>query len=299
MGPFSCVKPALTFQQQLDLLESRGLIVDDERFALKCLSDVNYYRLRGYWITFQNRNDSFKTDTRFDTIWDVYQFDKDLRLWLWVTLAPIEIKLRTQFAYHTSLYRDAFAYLDSGIYYSSVAYEKAVDIIHRELKHQSNTLIVRHNMKKYGRLPVWAAVEIMSFGCVSKLYSNLKRSVRSPQVIPGIRESIAHAFGIKNVLLKSWMHHLTLVRNIVAHHERFYGRPIDIQPLLPKHEKQYASNKEFPTFVVLHDIYMQSWPDQWESRFNELKRIFASHRSVDLTPMGFPNDWETVISCNG
>lgn len=39
------VKPATTHKQQLSILKSRGLIVENEDAALKVLECTNYYRL--------------------------------------------------------------------------------------------------------------------------------------------------------------------------------------------------------------------------------------------------------------
>ena len=46
-------KPALTFRQQLELLESRGLKIGDHAAAEAFLADTNYYRLSAYCIPFQ------------------------------------------------------------------------------------------------------------------------------------------------------------------------------------------------------------------------------------------------------
>ena len=39
-------KPALTYEQQIELLRSRGLIINDVERAKKHLSNVSYYRLK-------------------------------------------------------------------------------------------------------------------------------------------------------------------------------------------------------------------------------------------------------------
>ncbi len=131
-GRFRISKPALTFEQQLRLLEDRGLIVHDESLALTCLTNINYYRLRGYWLTIQKPDDSFKKDSTFEDIWAIYKLDHDLRLWLWKTISPIEIKLRTQFAYWTSLYGDPFSYLDKRLYAQQPQYEHSITRFHKE-----------------------------------------------------------------------------------------------------------------------------------------------------------------------
>jgi len=42
-------KPPTTFQEQVDLLKSRGLIINDPNKALQNISRINYYRLSSYY----------------------------------------------------------------------------------------------------------------------------------------------------------------------------------------------------------------------------------------------------------
>lgn len=45
---FSPLKPAQLHEQQIALLESRGLVVPDRLSAMAFLAETNYYRLSGY-----------------------------------------------------------------------------------------------------------------------------------------------------------------------------------------------------------------------------------------------------------
>ena len=51
-------KPALTFEEQIALLKSRGLVIDDEQRATRHLSNVSYYRMSAYMLSFKK----FDTD---------------------------------------------------------------------------------------------------------------------------------------------------------------------------------------------------------------------------------------------
>ena len=57
-------KPALTFEEQADLLLSRGLLGDKDELV-SILSRVNYYRLSGYLFPFRDKNDRYKPGTTF------------------------------------------------------------------------------------------------------------------------------------------------------------------------------------------------------------------------------------------
>lgn len=43
------VKTHLTIDEQIELLKSRGCIIEDEEFAKNVLFDINYYRLTSYF----------------------------------------------------------------------------------------------------------------------------------------------------------------------------------------------------------------------------------------------------------
>ncbi len=71
-------KPALNIEQQIELLKSRGLIINDENFAKDILSNITYYRLSAYMKFFQ-KYDLFSRNTTFEDIVYLYNFDKDLK----------------------------------------------------------------------------------------------------------------------------------------------------------------------------------------------------------------------------
>jgi len=75
-------KPALTYQDQLNRLINRGLIVNDNAKALHLLENISYYRLSGYWYPFlsNKKQHTFKTNSTFQKAFDLYCFDSELRL---------------------------------------------------------------------------------------------------------------------------------------------------------------------------------------------------------------------------
>jgi len=69
-------KPALTYEQQIELLKSRGLTILDEAFAKHCLAHFNYYRLSAYRRPFTEPGnyDRFRAGVTFDDLWALYCF---------------------------------------------------------------------------------------------------------------------------------------------------------------------------------------------------------------------------------
>ena len=288
--PFSG-KPALTLDEQVAHLRAKGLSVPDGERAVACLACVNYYRLRGYWLTLEESG-RFKRGVSFQDVWDVANIDSDVRQWVAAAIEPVEIKLRAQFAQQLAVRHGANALRQAGLFKSEERYRGSMAGLDREIRRalRDRNPFVAHHMEKDGMLPIWATVEVASLGTISKLYGNLKDAEAS--------RAIAASFGIKPYYLKGWVEHLTYVRNICAHHNRFYNRLVTKRPVLYRDDRRYAGAKEFPTFLVLRQLHMRSWPSEWPDRLAQLCAVFDRRPSVDVAPMGFPKNWREAMGAS-
>ena len=108
-------KPAETYQQQLDRLKSRGLIVPNESFALHILEHHNYYRLSAFRFPFTPPADpdQFLPGTTFDQLWNLYHFDRGLRQLVMEGCKRVEISVRSRWAYELGHQLGPLAYLDN------------------------------------------------------------------------------------------------------------------------------------------------------------------------------------------
>ena len=75
------MKPFLSVDQQVRHLVEMGIECPDLDEAKELLGDVNYYRLRAYWMTFEH-DGQIATGTELSSIVDIYRFDAELRHWL-------------------------------------------------------------------------------------------------------------------------------------------------------------------------------------------------------------------------
>jgi abortive infection bacteriophage resistance protein len=75
-------KPALSFEAQAKLLESRGLLIPDLASATAFLTHVNYYRLAGYVLPFESDHaiHQIRPGACFEQVAQLYRFDRELRL---------------------------------------------------------------------------------------------------------------------------------------------------------------------------------------------------------------------------
>ena len=91
-------KKPKNLDEQIALLESRGMIVDDRESAKFYLQHINYYRLRAYWLTFELDlvSHQFFKNTKFQDVLELYIFDRELRLLVLDAIERIEVSVRSQ-----------------------------------------------------------------------------------------------------------------------------------------------------------------------------------------------------------
>ena len=102
-------KKATTIDEQIALLKSRGMVIDDVKKAKENLFDIGYFRLGFYWFPFEatyprknNRTHQFTSGANFDWAIKLYYFDFDLRNILLRYISRIEVNFRTSVVYLTS-----------------------------------------------------------------------------------------------------------------------------------------------------------------------------------------------------
>lgn len=286
-------KPATTLDQQIDLLIGRGMDVPDRDRARHYLSHINYYRLGAYWLPFEadHASHTFNAGTHFEDVLSLYVFDRELRLLVMDAIERLEVSVRTQWAYYLVHTYGPHAYLDEKLFKDPAQHQRCMDTLEEELR-RSKEVFVTHYERKYAdpKLPpTWAVVEVMSLGQLSKWLSGLTRGKD--------RQAIAHIYGIDEIVLTSFLHHLTIVRNICAHHSRLWNRRLGFQTKMPRRppELSQSLNQAQPkylynTLVMLECFMNIISPDHhWKQRLLDL---LQKHPVVQPTAMGFPTNWQ-------
>lgn len=285
-------KPALTIEQKLALLRSRGLSINDEARATHCLQHINYYRLTGYWLPFEESHNPhrFKPGVSFEDIINVYSFDRELRLLLLDAIERIEISLRTQWAFHLAHHAGAHSYLDQTLASSSRKHARQLGLLAHEVESSQETFVVHLRTKyKHPDLPpIWAACEVLSLGQLSRWYELLRPI--------SLRAKIARVYGLDQQVLESFLHHLTYLRNLCAHHSRVWNREFTILPPVPKSKPQLlaasitkpADRRIYNTCCFIQHLMNVVSPGHcWNDRLVQL----LDRHNIPATQMGFPDDW--------
>lgn len=294
-------KPALTFEAQLDHLKSRGLLVEDEPAALQQLASISYYRLSGYWYPFRERSkqgkvgNQFRPGTYFNQIIALYEFDRQLRSLVMDAIERVEVAARTRLTYEIGHRYGAFGHNDPNNFHLNFAHRTWLTKLEQETSRSSDEFI-RHYQNKYDgfpRIPVWMLTEVMSFGALSFFYKGLKNDQKS--AIED-KKAVSDYFGLHYKRLGDWLHTLTYVRNVCAHHSRLWNRELAIRPDKAKQKEWLRpitprNDRLFYVLLMLRYLLKSSGNgDDWAAEVSKLLEPFASINPYRLA-MGIPEDW--------
>jgi len=278
-------KTHLTYDEQIALLESRGLIIRDKELARRKLKHISYYRLSAYFLPFQTEKDVFIVDTRFEEILRFYYFDKELRKIIFNAIETIEVNIRANIAYSLSEQTGAFGYMKKeNLNVRYTEYLNLMQTIQRET-HRSKEAFVTHFKKKYESdiLPIWMVVEIISFSTLSKFFKALKAE----------QETLTSELNMPPKVLKNWLHVVNHIRNICAHHGRLWNKQFAIKALIPKKIPQFKDLKNDKIFMLIMILnYMFKNMDTSNEFTEKIKNLLKEYPEIPLEALGFTEDWK-------
>src|SRR5690554_3369980 len=284
-------KSFLSYEQQLEQLRSRGLIIENKTKALHLLEYISYYRLGGYWypLLSDKKNHIFKENATFETAFRLYCFDRKLRQMVLAEIEKIEIAVRAKITYVMSEKYSSFWFMNKNHFINYKVHHQFISRL-KDVYNRSDEEFIGVFSKKYSNPipPSWMIMEIVSFGTISIMYKNLKPSKE--------KRIIANYFGLADVVFYKWLHSLVYLRNVCAHHTRLWNRSISIRPPHPRRTHyQWLNNTDVSndrTYYILSMIlyFLQSINphNSFSKRFQELLKDYDN---VDLKSLGFPDNW--------
>lgn len=284
-------KSSLTYHQQVDLLQSRGLVIDDKDYAIRLLKRIGYYRLSAYGLPFQSQKDRYDDATKIEDIERLYNFDRELRNLYLTTISRVEIPLRTRITHHLAHKYGPFGYLEKVNFSRGFKHSDWLFSVKREIK-RSEEIFIKHFQEKYENdspgFPIWMSAEVMTFGSLLSLFSGLKNNDKS---------EISKKFGIHWKVLNSWIHCLVYARNICAHHARLWNRTLGIRPLIPrKMEKWHTpfsinNDKVFSVFTITY--HLEKILSSGYDLKSKIIELFVRYPGIDTSKMGFVTGWQS------
>ncbi len=296
-----------TLDEQIHILENKGMLIEDVESAKEILLRENYFFINGYRMLFMKSvsDRTFVPGANFRELYGVFNFDRHVRNILFKNLLIFENNLKSIISYHLSKTYGIREndYLNASNFNTAPEKKRQVNDLINKMKRQirSNAdmhTATEHYSTKYGYIPLWIAVKVLSFGIVSELYLILK---------PSDQKEIATFFHVDANDLATYLPILANFRNICAHEEILFDhrvqRQIDdnrfhLKLDIPKmnHEYIYGKDDLFALIIILRQLLRK---DDFHLLMQELdyeiNLLNGKLESISigkvLDKMGFPNNY--------
>ena len=287
------MKEYKTNEELIDYLSSKGVLIADKEDALKKIERYTYYSIvNSYKSIFKDKNNNYINAVSFDEIYALFEFDKNLKNLMLKFCLEIETVIKSAMANQISKVYGVKDYLNTSNWDNSIdddikeiLFEKINNEIKKDYKVHT---AVTHYLDKYGFVPPFVLVKILTFGVASSYYGLLKQSDR---------QAIAKYFKISDKLLKQILKNLTTIRNIAAHSDRLYNYTSKFYLSFKLIDNTYTKPDNITNlYMVIRCMEKLLTQKQYEELYNsileEISNLKDKLKSIDVSDiiriMGFP-----------
>ncbi len=207
------------------------MVMDDEQKVENYLLNIGYHRLSAYVFPFYRMPKSdliLKDNVTFRQILTLYRFDKKLRLLLFNEIEKIEVAIRSVLAnIGCQELGDKYWITKPEYFANPEKFKQTLAIIDKELTSSKEDYIGDFRLNFIEDYPpAWMITEILSFGNLNYIYSNIASN--------RLMKQIAGYFGLKPQVFTSWLTVLANLRNMCCHHARVWNRDFMLNPAEPR-----------------------------------------------------------------
>lgn len=280
-------------EELIDYLSSKGIIISNKKDALEKIERYTYYSIvNTYKNIFKDKNGDYINNVSFDDIYAIFEFDKNLKNIVLKYCLEIETVIKSIMANQISKIYGIKDYLNISNWDNKINVEireNLLEKINNEIEKDYNVhTAVTHYIDKYGFVPPYVLVKILTFGVASSYYGLLKQSDR---------QAIAKYFKISDKLLKQILKNLTTVRNVAAHSDRLYNYTSKFYISFKLIDKNYIKPDDITNlYMVVRCMERLLTKEQYKTLYNsiyeEIKKLNEKVKSIKITKiteiMGFP-----------
>jgi len=300
-----------TLDEQIEILKNRNLIINDTEEAKNVLFKENYFFLNGYrhLIADQNNRDKFIPGSSFEELYAIFKFDRKMRNAFFKNILIVENNMKSILSYQLSRkygYKEK-EYLNPNNYTQDTLRARQVKDLLRKIKRQIRVngkqhTATLHYINKYGYVPMWIMVKVLSFGIIAEFYTILK---------PEDQIVIADNYNMTPDVLAEYLSILSNFRNICAHEDILYDHRT--QKRIPDNEIHsrleiikdeegeyiYGKNDLFALLIILKRLLSEK---EFNDLFSEIKNnISELDELINVVPLtnilnrlGFPDNWKSI-----
>lgn len=280
-------------EELVNYLSSKGVIISNKKDALEKIERYTYYSIvNTYKNIFKDKNGDYINNVSFDDIYSIFEFDKNLKNIVLKYCLEIETVIKSIMANQISKIYGIKEYLNISNWDNKINVEIRENLlkkINNEIEKDYNVhTAVTHYIDKYGFVPPYVLVKILTFGVASSYYGLLKQSDR---------QAIAKYFKISDKLLKQILKNLTTVRNVAAHSDRLYNYTSKFYISFKLIDENYIKSDNITNlYMVVRCMERLLTKEQYKILYNsiyeEIRKLNEKVKSIKITKiteiMGFP-----------
>lgn len=303
-----------TIDEQVEILKSKGLVINDVEFAKDILLRENYFFISGYRHLFMinSKDNKFIPGTTFEELYAMFYFDRSIRNIFFKYILIIENNIKSLISYELSKkygfkekdYLNVDNFTQNPMKVRQV--HDILDKMRRQIrvngKQHTATL---HYLSNYGYIPLWILVKVLSFGIVSELYTILKDEEQL---------SISNFYGTDPQTLSIYLAVLSNYRNLCAHEDILYDHKTQrsipdnkyhFELDLSKEDDEYIHGKnDLYSLIIILKIMLTE--REFRNLMNEVSyeidylegRVKSITKEVLLNKIGFPCNWRDILEIN-
>ena len=305
------IKTFKTLDEQIAILENRGLIITNYEKTKAILLRENYFFISGYRHLFMKswKDTDFIPGTTFEELYAMFVFDRRVRNIFFKNLLIVENNIKSLISYQLSK-KYGFKekeYLDPKNYSKDSMKIRQVHDVLNKVKRQIRVngrqhSATMHYITNYGYIPLWILVKVLSFGIVSELYCVLDEVDR---------KEISEVYGIDTETLEIYLSILANYRNLCAHEDILYDhRTQKVIPDTRFHyllnidmtddEYIYGKNDLFSVVIILKQMLTDN---EFREFMNEVGyEIDMLEGKTNILPInnflnkiGFPDNYRDIV----
>lgn len=280
-------KPPLLISQQIEVIKGKKMIVENDQECESILRKINYQHILCY-KKFFSESDFESGDVTFKKLYEIYELDLNLRMLFFSILMVVELKLKTELAYFHVIKHGNHGYLNPNNFENKKFHSQFVNKLIYDLNEKKSLMIKNHYEKYDDDLPFYKVIETLSFGSLSKFYSNLEKNDK--------KSFVTQYYPQKDIyLLKSWLKTLVDIRNDCAHNS-----PLFINSLIstPKKLKTKTWDKYVDTNIGIIPLMLKeilSGMDEYEKFKKSYIDLIEICQQNIPKHLNLPNDWKNDL----
>lgn len=296
--------------EQIEILLSKGLIINDISKAKEILIRENYFFISGYRHLFMrsNKESTFIEGTTFEELYGMFLFDRKIRNIMFKFILVVENNLKSIISYGLSKkygYKEKDYLNPKNFNQDNIKARQVRDVLNKmkrqiRINGRKHTATM-HYIANYGYIPMWILVKVLSLGIISELYNILKLE---DQIF------ISELYNIETDTLGIYASLLANFRNICAHEDILYDyRTQRVIPDTKYHSMLnidktdddyiFGKNDLFALVIILKQMLSE---EEFHDLIGEIGyEVDYLDGIVDVVPLnrilnriGFPDNWRDI-----